>query len=97
MQTLGCSCVLLRRKINFFTNSLALRLQNAIEIHSEQQNLCVNSGQCADRPCAAAAGITTNQKPPENRADAVMDRLIAEDMKPDLVAALGYGQAAPVA
>jgi len=48
-------------------------------------------------PELAARGITSNQVLSQMRADAVMQFLISQGMKPGLVAAKGFGDADPVA
>jgi chemotaxis protein MotB len=48
-------------------------------------------------PVLQQQGITSNQQLSEKRADAVMDYLITQGVKPDLVAARGYGETSPVA
>ena len=42
-------------------------------------------------------GITSNQELSQKRADSVMEYLISQGVKPDLVSAHGYGEADPVA
>jgi chemotaxis protein MotB len=48
-------------------------------------------------PTLARQGITSNQLLSEKRADTVMNYLISQGVKPDLVAARGYGDANPIA
>jgi hypothetical protein len=42
-------------------------------------------------------GVTSNQELSQKRADAVMQYLISQGVKPDLVSAQGFGDASPVA
>ena len=42
-------------------------------------------------------GVTSNQELSQKRADAVMQYLITQGVKPDLVSAQGFGDASPVA
>jgi chemotaxis protein MotB len=42
-------------------------------------------------------GVTSNQILSEKRADSVMEYLISQGVKPDLVTARGYGEADPIA
>ena len=48
-------------------------------------------------PGLAAQGITTNQILSQKRADNVMQYMISQGVKPNLVSAHGYGEASPVA
>ena len=48
-------------------------------------------------PGLAAQGITTNQILSQKRADSVMQYMISQGVKPNLVSAHGYGEASPVA
>lgn len=66
---------------------------------TQQDKLYVN-GYTDNTPIGAALmqqGVTTNQQLSEKRADAVMNFLISQGVKPDLVEAKGYGDANPVA
>jgi chemotaxis protein MotB len=66
---------------------------------TQQEKLLVN-GYTDDRPIGPALqqqGVTSNQQLSEKRADAVMSYLISQGVKPDLVAAKGYGETNPVA
>jgi chemotaxis protein MotB len=42
-------------------------------------------------------GVTSNQELSQKRADAVMQYLISQGVKPDLVSAQGFGDASPIA
>jgi len=48
-------------------------------------------------PGLAKQGVTTNQILSEKRADNVMQFMISQGVKPNLVSAHGYGEASPVA
>jgi outer membrane protein OmpA-like peptidoglycan-associated protein len=65
-----------------------------------QQNKLYVSGFTDSTPIGpelAAQGITSNQMLSQMRADAVMQFLISQGVKPGLVAAKGFGDANPVA
>ena len=66
---------------------------------TQQEKLYVN-GYTDNTPIGPGLqqqGITSNQLLSEKRADAVMNYLITQGVKPDLVAARGYGATSPVA
>jgi chemotaxis protein MotB len=66
---------------------------------TQQQKIYVN-GYTDNTPIGSVLqqqGITSNQQLSEKRADAVMDYLITQGVKSDLVAAHGYGETSPVA
>jgi outer membrane protein OmpA-like peptidoglycan-associated protein len=66
---------------------------------TQQQKLYVG-GYTDSTPIGAALrekGVTSNQQLSEMRANAVRDFLISQGVKPDMVAASGYGTANPVA
>ena len=44
-----------------------------------------------------SGGVTSNEELSQKRADAVMQFLISQGVKPDLVSAKGFGEADPVA
>ncbi len=48
-------------------------------------------------PALAAQGVTTNEILSQKRADAVMQFLISQGVKPELVEAHGYGEQNPIA
>ena len=48
-------------------------------------------------PALKRQGITSNQELSQKRADSVMQFLISQGVKPELVSAHGYGDADPVA
>ena len=65
-----------------------------------QQNHLMVSGYTDNAPIGEAlrrAGVTSNQELSQKRADAVMQYLISQGVKPDLVSAQGFGDASPVA
>jgi chemotaxis protein MotB len=65
-----------------------------------QQNKLVVAGYTDNAPIGAALraqGVTSNQILSQKRADAVMEYLISQGVKPDLISAKGYGEANPVA
>jgi chemotaxis protein MotB len=65
-----------------------------------QQNKLVVNGYTDNAPIGPELqrqGITSNQILSQKRADSVMQYLIAQGLKPDLVSAQGFGDANPVA
>jgi chemotaxis protein MotB len=65
-----------------------------------QQNHLVVSGYTDNAPIGPGLrqeGVTSNQELSQKRADAVMQYLISQGVKPDLVSAQGFGDANPVA
>jgi chemotaxis protein MotB len=65
-----------------------------------QQNKIDVNGYTDNQPIGMALqqqGVTSNQILSQKRADAVMQYLISQGVKPDLVSAHGYGSADPVA
>lgn len=66
---------------------------------TQQQKLLV-TGFTDNAPIGAAlkrAGVTSNQELSEKRAQTVMDFMISQGVKPDMVAARGMGDQKPVA
>jgi chemotaxis protein MotB len=65
-----------------------------------QQNHLIVSGYTDNAPIGPALrqkGIATNQDLSQKRADSVMQYLISQGVKPDLISAKGFGDASPVA
>jgi chemotaxis protein MotB len=65
-----------------------------------QQNHLLVSGYTDNAPIGPALqqqGVTSNEVLSQKRADAVMQFLISQGVKPDLVSAKGFGDASPVA
>jgi chemotaxis protein MotB len=65
-----------------------------------QQNHLMVSGYTDNAPIGEALrreGVTSNQELSQKRADAVMQFLISQGVKSDLVSAKGFGEADPVA
>jgi len=65
-----------------------------------QQERIVVSGYTDNAPIGPALnhrGITSNQQLSEKRADTVMQYLISQGVRPDMVTARGLGEASPVA
>ena len=65
-----------------------------------QQNKLMVSGYTDNAPIGPGLkrkGVTSNQELSQKRADAVMQYLISRGVKPDMVAARGFGDADPVA
>jgi chemotaxis protein MotB len=65
-----------------------------------QENKVIVSGftdNASIGPKLKRQGVTTNDELSQKRADAVMQFLISQGMKPDMVAAQGFGEADPVA
>ena len=72
----------------------------AAKLAPTQQNKVLVSGYTDNKPAGAALarqGITSNQDLSQKRADNVMAFLISQGVKPDLIAAKGFGDADPVA
>ena len=65
----------------------------------QQEHLVVNgyTDNAPIGPALARQGVTTNQQLSEKRADSVMQFLISQGVKPDLISAKGFGEADPVA
>ena len=65
-----------------------------------QQNKLVVNGYTDNAPIEPALkrqGITSNEVLSQKRAEAVMDDLISAGVKPDMIAARGFGEASPIA
>jgi chemotaxis protein MotB len=65
-----------------------------------QQNHLMVSGYTDNAPIGPRLqqeGVASNQELSQKRADAVMQYLISQGVKPDLVSAQGFGEASPVA
>jgi chemotaxis protein MotB len=65
-----------------------------------QQNHLVVSGYTDNAPIGPGLrqqGVNTNQELSQKRAEAVMQYLISQGVRPDLVSAQGFGDASPVA
>jgi chemotaxis protein MotB len=65
-----------------------------------QQNHLVVAGYTDDAAIGSAlkkAGVTTNVELSQKRAEAVMQFMIAQGVKPDLISAKGFGESDPVA
>ena len=66
----------------------------------QQQEKLVVNGYTDNAPVGATLqnqGITSNQILSEKRADAVMEYMISQGVKPEFVSAQGWGEADPVA
>jgi chemotaxis protein MotB len=65
-----------------------------------QQNHLIVSGYTDNAPIGPGLkqqGVTTNEELSQKRADTVMQYLISQGVKPDLISAKGFGDASPVA
>ncbi len=72
----------------------------ATKLAPTQQNKLVVNGYTDDAPIGSALkkkGIASNEQLSQKRAENVMEFLISQGVKPDLVSAHGYGDANPVA
>ena len=72
----------------------------ASQLAPTQQNKLVVNGYTDNAPIGAALqqqGVTSNQILSQKRADTVMQYLISQGLKPDLVSAHGFGDTSPVA
>ena len=71
----------------------------ASQLAPTQQNKLVVNGYTDNAPIGPALmqeGVTSNQVLSQKRADAVMQYLISQGVKPDMVTAHGFGDANPV-
>ena len=65
-----------------------------------QQNKLVVNGYTDNTPISPALkrqGVTSNEVLSQKRAEAVMQDLISAGVKPDMIAARGFGEASPIA
>ena len=65
-----------------------------------QQNKLVVNGYTDNAPIGPALkrkGVTSNEVLSQKRAETVMQYLISEGVKPDMIAARGFGEASPIA
>jgi chemotaxis protein MotB len=72
----------------------------ATKLAPTQQNKLLVSGYTDNAPIGPALqqqGVTSNQELSQKRADAVMQYLISQGVRPDLVEARGFGDSDPVA
>lgn len=72
----------------------------ASQLAPTQQNRLVVNGYTDNAPIGPSLqreGVTSNQVLSQKRADAVMQFLISQGVKPELIAAHGYGDAEPIA
>jgi chemotaxis protein MotB len=84
----------------FASGSWEIIANLAQKLAPTQQNKIKVSGYTDNAPIGPALqqqGVTTNQELSQKRADAVMQFLISQGVKPDLVTAQGFGAANPVA
>jgi chemotaxis protein MotB len=74
--------------------------QMAKQLAPTQQNRLVVNGYTDNAPIGPGLkreGVNTNEELSQKRADAVMQYLISQGVKPDLVSAKGWGEASPIA
>jgi chemotaxis protein MotB len=72
----------------------------AQKLASTQQNHLVVAGYTDDAPIGAAlkkAGVTTNVELSQKRAESVMQFMITQGVRPELISAKGFGESDPVA
>jgi chemotaxis protein MotB len=72
----------------------------ASKLAPTQQNHLIVNGYTDNAPIGPALkkeGVTTNEELSQKRAESVMEFLVAQGVKPDLVSAHGYGEENPVA
>jgi chemotaxis protein MotB len=72
----------------------------AVKLAPTQQNKLLVNGYTDNAPIGPALkkeGVTSNEELSQKRAESVMEFLISQGVKPDLVSAHGYGDANPVA
>lgn len=73
-----------------FAQKLAPTQQNHLQVAGYTDNAPIG-------PALQREGVTSNQILSQKRADAVMQFLISQGVKPDLISAKGFGEANPVA
>lgn len=74
--------------------------QYASQLAPTQRSKVIVTGYTDDRPVGAELrkqGVTSNQALSQKRADAVMQYMISQGVKPDMVEARGMGESNPVA
>jgi chemotaxis protein MotB len=74
--------------------------QYASQLAPTQRSKVIVTGYTDDRPVGAALrkqGVASNQDLSQKRADAVMQYMISQGVKPDMVEARGMGESNPVA
>ena len=74
--------------------------QFAEKLAPDQTNKLVVAGYTDNTPIGPALkaqGVTSNEELSQKRAEAVMQFLVSQGVKPDLVSAKGFGDASPVA
>jgi chemotaxis protein MotB len=72
----------------------------AMKLAPTQQNHLIVSGYTDNAPIGPGLrqqGVTSNQELSQKRADAVLQYLVSQGVKPDLVSAQGFGDANPIA
>jgi chemotaxis protein MotB len=72
----------------------------AKKLAPSQQNHLMVSGYTDNAPIGPTLrqqGVTSNQELSQKRAEAVMQYLVSQGVRPDLVSAQGFGDASPVA
>jgi len=72
----------------------------ATKLAPTQQNKLVVNGYTDNAPIGPGLkkeGVTSNEELSQKRAESVMEYLVSQGVKPDLVSAHGYGEADPVA
>ncbi|MBN9510616.1 MAG: OmpA family protein [Alphaproteobacteria bacterium] len=79
-----------KRIIAGFAQKLAPTQQNKLYVSGFTDNTPIG-------PALAREGVTSNQILSQKRAESVMQFLISQGVKPDLVAAKGFGESNPVA
>ncbi|HUN44572.1 MAG TPA: OmpA family protein [Acetobacteraceae bacterium] len=79
-----------KRIIAGFASKLAPTMQNKLLVSGYTDNSPIG-------PALKAQGVTSNQVLSEKRAEAVMQYLISQGVKPDLISAKGFGDTDPVA
>ena len=72
----------------------------ATKLAPTQQNKLVVNGYTNNAPIGPGLkkeGVTSNEELSQKRAESVMEYIVSQGVKPDLVSAHGYGEANPVA
>jgi chemotaxis protein MotB len=73
-----------------FAKKLAANQQSKLVVNGYTDNMPIGPG-------LRRQGVTTNQELSQKRAEAVMQYMISQGVRPDMVEAKGYGEASPVA
>ena len=82
------------------TSGKAIIAKMAERLAADQQDKLVVNGYTDNAPVGAALkkmGVTSNQELSQKRADAVMQYMVSQGVKSNLVSAVGHGESDPIA